>query len=413
MESRYPTVSMDTSNAALELEALDHLRYGDSSIETFWGVDGRHTTHYTKASVFEARDGQGVYVPDLNDDEFRTHLQNDTPGVRQGRRLRIIFLDGDECNADLLPITSSTMQLTHDTYGIANRFSFYLSRQQMAGSSMHYDPVTNEPARMEFWYSVVVRTKAKAGPTESDNSRRVVNWSRCCVWADYDARTGDSTCFAWRYPLHMKQTFLDNFLGPRGGALQTHPMLLHASWMERLCTHTRDINLWFFEPLYEVEHQVGRLRSPADLFDSARSLTSVYRQIRQVLTDYEVFLVSAKSLRKQNEAMANLLKMYAERNGNHKPSTELQGQLHMTFKQVRRELKLGKTYLTLYLERCISGIADMQSVSTQHSAEVRSPVSVCTSLTNRAIRSKSRPQKNSRKSAETPPRRINPSERSK
>ena len=120
----------------------------------------------------------------------------------------------------------------------------------------------------------------------------------------------------------------------------------------------------------EVENQIATLNSPRDLFDKARSLTAVYRKIRQVLTDYEILLVSAKSMRKQNESIGKLLKLYADRHDNLQPSKELQHQLHLSFKQIRRELKLGKVYLTLYLERCNSGIADSHSVSTQHSAEV-------------------------------------------
>lgn len=268
--------------------ALDHLRRGDSlGIKTFKGLDGRQVSTSTKADIFEVKNGVGCLYPGLDDDALRASLRDDAPGTRSGRRLRIIFLDGDESEAERLPITSESLKFVHDTYDIAPRFSFYLSRQQMAGSSMHFDS-DNKPGRLQWWYSAVLRTMTAHNPTETDNSRRVLNWMRCCVWADYDAATGDSTVFAWRFPVHMKQAFLDEFSGPKGAVLETHPMLLHASWTERLCTHTRDINLWFFEPLYGVENHLSHMKSPADLFETTRNLTKVYRQIRQVLSDYEV-----------------------------------------------------------------------------------------------------------------------------
>lgn len=86
--------------------------------------------------------------------------------------------------------------------------------------------------------------------------------------------------------------------------------------------------------------------------------------------DYEIFLASAKSLRKQNEILVTLMEKYSRNSGAGEPSHELQRQLDTSFQQVRKELKLGKAYLTLYLERCTSGIQDTESLSTRYSAEV-------------------------------------------
>ena len=47
----------------------------------------------------------------------------------------------------------------------------------------------------------------------------------------------------------MRETFIADFAGSKAAALVQHPMLLHASWMERMTTHVRDINMNFFEPL--------------------------------------------------------------------------------------------------------------------------------------------------------------------
>ncbi|KAK3708963.1 hypothetical protein LTR37_011127 [Vermiconidia calcicola] len=241
-------------NMPPSLAALKYLRRGDTTIRTFSDPEQRWFSKETSADIFEVIDGKGHRYSALNDDALRQHLERDAPAVRKARRLRIIFLDGDENDAERLPITGESMQLILDTYKIAPRFFFFLSRQQMAD---------------------------------------------------------------------------------------------------------------------EVENQIATLNSPRDLFDKARSLTAVYRKIRQVLTDYEILLVSAKSMRKQNESIGKLLKLYADRHDNLQPSKELQHQLHLSFKQIRRELKLGKVYLTLYLERCNSGIADSHSVSTQHSAEIQ------------------------------------------
>jgi hypothetical protein len=362
--------SSGVSHSAAQ-EALQYLRNGDTSIRTFQGLDGRQLANSTDVDIFEVREGYSRSFTGLDDDALREHLKNDTLATRSTRRIRIIFLDGDERNAEILPITADSLRLIQSTYNISPRFFFYLSRQQMAGSTLHHGSDQNRLTRIEFWYSAVVRTMTNNDAPTSDNSRRVMNWLRCCVWTDFDAVTGCTTCLVWRLPKAMKQAFVDDFAGPRGSILEQNPMLTHAAWTERLCTHTRDINMWFFEPLYEVEHQTGRLKNPADLFDAARNLTRVQRQIRQVLTDYEIFLVSAKMLRKQNENMAMLLRLYARKSHTASPSEEVHNQVTQNLKQVRRELKLGKTYLGLYLERCNSGIQDMQAISTQHSAEIQ------------------------------------------
>ena len=368
----------DTSPLSM---ALNHLRCGDTAIQTCYREpQERWFSETTKADIFEVGDGKSHLYRAVDDADLRLTLKNDVSGARGGRRLRIIFLDGDEDEPERLPITCGSLQLILDTYKVAPRFSFYLSRQQMAGSSMHLDPDTNDPCRLEFWYSAVIRSLKEHDPDTVDKSRSVMNWLRCCVWSDFNAVTGDSTCIALRYPTWMKEAFFTEFAGSRGGALVQHPMLLHASWMERLSTHTRDINAWFSNPLYEAENQTAGMKSPADLFHNTRELTMVYRQIRQVLTDYEVFKASAKSMTKQNESMATLLKLYTERSQGAEPSEELQHELSLSFKQVRKELKMGNVYLTLYLERCNSGIADFHSVSNQHSAEVSTQQSITSYL---------------------------------
>lgn len=79
-----------------------------------------------------------------------------------------------------------------------------------------------------------------------------MNWLRCCIWADFDATTGSSTVLAFRYPVGMKEAFFREFESGWGAVLEMHPMMFHAHCLERLCTHTRDVNKWLFEPLYGV-----------------------------------------------------------------------------------------------------------------------------------------------------------------
>ncbi|KAK3681183.1 hypothetical protein LTR37_020965 [Vermiconidia calcicola] len=131
------------------LTALNYLRRGDTIIRTFSDPEQRWFSKETKADIFEVVDGKGHRYSVLNDDALRQHLERDGPAVRKARRLRIIFLDGDENDAERLPITGESMQLILDTYKIAPRFFFFLSRQQMAGSSMHHDP-NSEAQRLEF-----------------------------------------------------------------------------------------------------------------------------------------------------------------------------------------------------------------------------------------------------------------------
>lgn len=219
--------------------AISFLRAGDTTIDGFQREDVRWFAKSTRADIFDVKDGFGHLYRDLNDEELQVHLQSDA--LDYGRRLRIIFLDGDENDSERLPITRSTLQSVHTTYDITPRFAFYLSRQQQASSSTHHDKVTGQPRRLEYWYSAVIRSQALHTP---DPTRRIMNWLRCCIWGDFDAASGRSTILAMRYPQSMKEAFFGDFEGARAVALEQHPLLIHALWMERLGTHQRDINPW-------------------------------------------------------------------------------------------------------------------------------------------------------------------------
>ncbi|PVH68265.1 hypothetical protein DL98DRAFT_578893 [Cadophora sp. DSE1049] len=329
---------MNNSSSSPLSAALSHLRTGDTTIATFQDPEGRvfSNNDTTKVDIFEVRNGRSSVYRDLDDIEFRKHLKDDSVKSPGSRRLRIIMLDGDEDDAERLPIAPNTLKLIFEKYDIAPRFAFYLSRQQMASGSTHFDASTQEPTRhasSEFWWSAVVRAPAKdtLNP-DPDNSRRVMNWLRCCVWADFDAKTGSSTVLAFRYPVWMKEAFFSEFADEKGAVLEQHPMMFHATCLERLSQKQ----------------------------------------------DYEIFLATAKSLRKQNAALAALLHKFSQSISNENdqaskhepPNLELQNQLDVSFQQVRKELKLGKVYLTLYLERCMSGIQDTEALSTRYFAEL-------------------------------------------
>lgn len=61
---------------------------------------------------------------------------------------RYSFLDGNENDAERLPITSNALQYVFETYNISHRFAFFLSMQRMAGASMHYETDSTQPRRL-------------------------------------------------------------------------------------------------------------------------------------------------------------------------------------------------------------------------------------------------------------------------
>lgn len=63
------------------------------------------------------------------------------------------FLDGDEDNAERLPITSDALQHVFKTYTVSHRFAFFLSKQRTAGASMHYETDSTQPRRLGKWLS--------------------------------------------------------------------------------------------------------------------------------------------------------------------------------------------------------------------------------------------------------------------
>lgn len=119
-----------------------------------------------------------------------------------------------------------------------------------------------------------------------------------------------------------------------------------------------------------MENDLVDLKGPADLFESTRAITKVYRQVKQVLTDYEIFLASTKCMRAQCERASHLMTAHTLA-AFPTPSVELQQQLDNNFQQIEKELELGKAYLTLYLEKCYASITHSNLISTKHSAQVR------------------------------------------
>lgn len=135
--------------------ALEHLRRGDTlGIKAFEGAYGHKLSTQTNADIFEVKNGEGRLYAGLDEDALRASLQSDALDTRTGRRVRIIFLDGNEHDPERLPITSESLKLVHHTYDITPRFSFYMSRQQMVGHSLRHN-AQNHAERLQFWYSAV------------------------------------------------------------------------------------------------------------------------------------------------------------------------------------------------------------------------------------------------------------------
>lgn len=198
-----------------------------------------------------------------------------------------------------------------------------------------------------------------------------MNWLRFFAWSSFDASTGISTSIVFRYPIHLKDRFFAEFLGPAGAMLEQHPMFMHASFLERITTQTREIHFSLCDPMYSLEEELSQgPNCNVRLFEIGRELTEYYRKMRQVKTDIDIVMCSAKTLRKQNRVLAEMMKICAERSLGLKPSFELQMQLDQTFESVEKELELSAVYLALYSERCNTSITIAHSLSNQRSAEV-------------------------------------------
>lgn len=198
-----------------------------------------------------------------------------------------------------------------------------------------------------------------------------MNWLRFFAWADFDTSTGSSTCLVFRYPVHLKEKFYAQFSGPAGAVLEQHPIFVNASWFERITTMSREIHFSLCDPMYSLEEELGEgPKCSTRLFEIGRELTEFYRKMRQVKVDLDIALCSVKTLRKQNEELAKMVSICAERSVRPRPNYELQQQLDQTFDSIEKELEQSAVYLSLYSERCNTSITIAHSLSNQRSAEV-------------------------------------------
>lgn len=208
-----------------------------------------------------------------------------------------------------------------------------------------------------------------------------MDWPRFFAWTSFDVSMGSSTSLIFRYPVHLKDRFFAEFEGHGGIVLEQHPMFMHASFLERITTLTREVHFSLRDPMYTLQEELGSGPTCSiRLFKIARELTEYYRKMRQVKTDIDIAMGSTKELWRQTAVLANMLKMCAAKELDPEPSYELQMQLNRTFESVERELDSCAVYLILYSEKCNASMTIAHSLSNLRSAEVSTTQTWKTSL---------------------------------
>ena len=198
-----------------------------------------------------------------------------------------------------------------------------------------------------------------------------MNWLRFFAWSDYDTATGNVTAVVFRYPVVLKERFYVDFGGSGAAVLEQHPMMMHASMLERITTMTREIHFFLCDPMYELEEELGMpTTTSAKLYEIGRELTEYYRKIRQVKTDIDIVRQSTRILREQTRTLSLMMRVRAEKHSVPKPDYELEMQLDRTFDGIQQELNQCEVYIGLYSERCNTSITIAHSLSSQRSAEV-------------------------------------------
>lgn len=341
----------------------------------------------SNADVFDVVGGKGILKRGLNDESLELALKSDAFRVH-GPRMRFIFLDA--VVDDYLPITSPLLRKIFEAYKINHRFSDYCKKQRAPGRALQYKENTDEVQRHEVWYSAVIRTEhRRAVDKQGDLSRRVLDWVRFCVWADYNADR-ESTFFIWRCPPYIKERFFSAFAADDAAKLQRHPMVAHVFFAEHVLLHNYDfLKYQFHHPtyvlvqsiscmssiliLYSEEEKVDRQQlSPSAYTDCTKAFLRLSRQVRQAAPDYHILKLMIERLIKENRWLRDST-LSPSRHSVHMVNAshlELQDEIDDNLAQFSEEVELIQNYNDVFVKRSKLGVNECFALVNQRDSEL-------------------------------------------
>ena len=125
------------------------------------------------------------------------------------------------------------------------------------------------------------------------------------------------------------------------------------------------------------EFKANEMRSAEDYTRRSQSFLSLSRQIQQVATVYDILTDTVEYLQKAHACYEEELLVYTVRNdeGEHVAPTHQEevarGLLGDVFERFLKEVKLIRTYSTLYVERTKIGVSECFAMVNQRDADVR------------------------------------------
>lgn len=248
----------------------------------------------------------------------------------------------------------------------------------------------------------------------ADLTRQVAYWQRFRMWSDYhleahegpvgDSVRGPSACLIWRCQAEAKESFYRAFTGEGGKKLLSHPMLVHAFFLESIVVHAYDFLkhfsglmyqwvgdhyimgcsppiesiVWIFSLSGIQENKAGELRTPDDYTARSRAFLTLSRRIYQIVTDIDILTASIDHLREQSNFLRGyteekLMNGYEWRTAHEIELAQLriaQSMLDDIFDNLAKEVKLVNTYATLYLQRSKLCVEENFAMINQRDSEV-------------------------------------------
>lgn len=117
------------------------------------------------------------------------------------------------------------------------------------------------------------------------------------------------------------------------------------------------------------------MRSAEDYTRRSQSFLALSRQIQQVATDYDILMNTVEHLRRAHTWFEELFERtpetnFGDRSVSKNQKEEMRGILCDTFDRFLGEVKLIRTYNSLYIERTRIGVNECFALVNQRDAEV-------------------------------------------
>ncbi|KAI9846952.1 MAG: hypothetical protein M1838_001088 [Thelocarpon superellum] len=327
----------------------------------------RYYADSSEIGLYEVAGGEATFRPRLQNGEIQSWLESlKAPSSAPPVQFRVIFINPADGDTDRINVTAALFEDLVAAFGLSPRFVNMITRQHTPSRSLRYDASKHE-CYHEFWYSAIIRTCSL--DVKGDLSKRVMGWSRVCVWAGHDLNKFTNTIIALRIPDDLQRKLVDDFRGPQGSLIQSHPMFFHAIVMQDIAFKTYDFLEVMSAPVYTWENYTNRHSDQEAFSRRSQAFLELSRQITQVATDYDILTCSLRRIQQEHLWLERRWKPLHD---DHSTALWRQNNEFVTdmFRFFLEETQLCRMYGKLYEERSKIGINEGFAMLGQKDAEL-------------------------------------------